>query len=175
VQVAARTYRSWKTAQPSNRDLEDAAVIDAILAARVDENGKATPESMYGRRKMTALLRRRGLAVSKRRVDRLMRQLGIGGLVRGKRVRTTIPDRNAQRCAGPAGAGLLRRGTQSALGRGLHVCAHLGRVRLRGLRDRLLLPDDRGLVCQHEQDDPAGDHRAADGSLAARPCRSPRR
>ena len=30
------------------------AVIDAILAARVDENGKATPESMYGRRKMTA-------------------------------------------------------------------------------------------------------------------------
>ncbi|MFB9749625.1 IS3 family transposase, partial [Leifsonia shinshuensis] len=97
VQVAARTYRSWKTAQPSNRDLEDAAVIDAILAARVDENGKVTPESMYGRRKMTALLRRRGLAVSKRRVDRLMRQLGIGGLVRGKRVRTTIPDRNAQR------------------------------------------------------------------------------
>jgi transposase InsO family protein len=97
VQVAARTYRSWKTAQPSNRDLEDATVIDAILAARVDENGKATPESMYGRRKMTALLRRRGLAVSKRRVDRLMRQLGIGGLVRGKRVRTTIPDRNAQR------------------------------------------------------------------------------
>ncbi|MAP63062.1 MAG: hypothetical protein CMH34_04820 [Microbacterium sp.] len=97
MQVAARTYRSWKTAQPSNRDLEDAAVIDAILAARVDENGKATPESMYGRRKMTALLRRRGLAVSKRRVDRLMRQLGIGGLVRGKRVRTTIPDRNAQR------------------------------------------------------------------------------
>ena len=97
MQVAARTYRSWKTAQPSNRDLGDAAVIDAILAARVDEDGKATPESMYGRRKMTALLRRRGLAVSKRRVDRLMRQLGIGGLVRGKRVRTTIPDRNAQR------------------------------------------------------------------------------
>lgn len=97
VQVAARTYRAWKTAQPSSRDLEDAVVIDAILAARVDEHGRPTPESMYGRRKMTALLRRRGLTVSRRRVDRLMRHLGINGLVRGKGVRTTVPDRNAAR------------------------------------------------------------------------------
>lgn len=56
VQIAARTYRSWKTAGPSDRDLEGAAIIDANLAACVDENGKATPEAMYGRRKMTALL-----------------------------------------------------------------------------------------------------------------------
>lgn len=97
VQVAARTYRAWRTAPPSNRDLEDAVIIDAILAARIDENGKPTPESMYGRRKMTALLRRQGVPVSKRRVDRLMRQLGINGLVRGKGVRTTVPDRNAAR------------------------------------------------------------------------------
>ncbi len=97
MQVAARTYRSWKTALPSFRDLEDAVIIDAILAARVDENGKATPESMYGRRKMTALLRRQGLTVSKRRVDRLMRDLGLNGLVRGRGVRTTVPNRNADR------------------------------------------------------------------------------
>lgn len=97
VQVAERTYRAWKRAQPSARDLADAVVIDAILAVRVDEHGQATPESMYGRRKMTALLRRQGLAVSKRQVDRLMRDLGINGLVRGKGTRTTIPDRNAAR------------------------------------------------------------------------------
>ena len=97
MQIAARTYRAWKRAGPSHRDLEDAVIIDAILAARVDENGQATPESMYGRRKMTALLRRQGLTVSKRRVDRLMRLLGIKGLVRGKGVRTTVPDRNADR------------------------------------------------------------------------------
>jgi hypothetical protein len=46
---------------------------------------------------MTALLRRQDLAVSKRQVDRLMRELRINGLVRGKGVRTTIPDRNAAR------------------------------------------------------------------------------
>ena len=60
MQVAARTYRAWKRAEPSRRDYADAIVIDAILAARVDEKGQASPESMYGRRKMTALLRRRG-------------------------------------------------------------------------------------------------------------------
>jgi transposase InsO family protein len=97
VQVAERTYRAWKRAGPSARDLADAVVIDAILAVRVDEHGRATPESMYGRRKMTALLRRQGLVVSKRQVDRLMRDLGINGLVRGKGTRTTIPDRNAAR------------------------------------------------------------------------------
>lgn len=97
VRVAARTYRAWKCAQPSDRDLADAAAIAiaAILTARVNEKGEASPESMYGRRKMTALLRRQGLTVSKRRVDRLMRHWGINGLVRGKGVRTTIPDRGA--------------------------------------------------------------------------------
>ena len=95
--VAERTYRAWKRARPSNRDLADAVIIDAIRAARVNAKGEATPESMYGRRKMTAMLRRQGLAVSKRQVDRLMRELRINGLVRGKGVRTTIPDRNAAR------------------------------------------------------------------------------
>jgi len=97
VPVAERTYRAWKHAQPSDRDLADAVVIDTIRAVRINEKGEATPESMYGRRKMTALLRRQDLAVSKRQVDRLMRQLGINGLVRGKGVRTTTPDRNAAR------------------------------------------------------------------------------
>ncbi len=95
--VAKRTHRAWKRAQPSDRDLADAVVIDAIRAVRVNANGEATPESMYGRRKMTALLRRQDLAVSKRQVDRLMRELRINGLVRGKGVRTTVPDRNAAR------------------------------------------------------------------------------
>lgn len=91
MQVAARTYRAWKRAEPSDRDLEDAVIIDALLAT------VGTAEGMYGRRKMTAFLARRGLPVSKRRVDRLMRLLELRGLTRGKGVRTTIPDRTAQR------------------------------------------------------------------------------
>jgi transposase InsO family protein len=52
---------------------------------------------MYGRRKMTAHLNREGYAVSKRRVDRLMRELGLNGRVRGRKTRTTVPDPKAPR------------------------------------------------------------------------------
>jgi putative transposase len=50
---------------------------------------------MYGRRKMTAWLNRQLAAggrpaVSKHTVDRLMRQLGMNGLVRGRTTRTTV-------------------------------------------------------------------------------------
>ncbi|GAA3780990.1 hypothetical protein E4A41_00265 [Micrococcus endophyticus] len=52
---------------------------------------------MYGRQKMTALLRRQGHEVFERRAGRRMRELGVNGLVRGKGVRATVPDRTAAR------------------------------------------------------------------------------
>jgi putative transposase len=84
VPVAGRTYRSWKRAQPSARTLTDAALTDALRATI------GTPEGMYGRRKMTAHLRRLGYQVAACAVDRLMRDEGLSGVVRGGRHRTTI-------------------------------------------------------------------------------------
>ena len=46
---------------------------------------------------MTALLRRRGLQVAHCTVDRLMRQLGMHGVRRGKTPRTTTPGPEGQR------------------------------------------------------------------------------
>lgn len=61
-QVAARTYRWWRTAAPAARTLTDALVCDAVRDAAwaVDHTGRRrmTPEGLYGRRKMTALVRR---------------------------------------------------------------------------------------------------------------------
>jgi hypothetical protein len=84
--VAARTYRSWRQADRpvAARTASDAAIIDALLATR------GTPEGLYGRRKMTAHLRRSGLQVAHCTVDRLMRDLGMNGVRRGKKLRTTI-------------------------------------------------------------------------------------
>lgn len=65
-------------------------MIDALLATH------DTPEGLYGRRKMSALLRRRGLTVSRPTVDRPMRDLGLNGVRRGKKVRTTVPDPDAK-------------------------------------------------------------------------------
>jgi putative transposase len=91
VQVAPRTYRNWKTAAPSARTVTDAELTDALRAT------VGTPEGMYGRRKMTAYLRRQGYRVAGCTVDRLMRDEGLSGVVRGRRHRTTIPRKDARR------------------------------------------------------------------------------
>ncbi|GAS97474.1 ISRs2 transposase [Mycolicibacterium canariasense] len=93
LQIAPRTYRTWKTAPPSARTLSDAHLTDALLAT------VGSPEGMYGRRKMTAHLRREGHRVAACTVDRLMRDEGLSGITRGRRHRTTIPDKNAARAA----------------------------------------------------------------------------
>jgi hypothetical protein len=90
--VAARTYRAWKRGRPvAARTHADAVVMDAIIATA------GTPEGLYGRRKMTAHLRRQGYLVSYDTVDRLMKTLGRNGVRRGKAVRTTIPAKDGTR------------------------------------------------------------------------------
>lgn len=103
-QIAARTYRSWKdTNRPvAARTVSDAQVLDAVrdLAWRVDDRGgrRLTPEGLNGRRKMTALVRRRRLPdASFGAVDRAMRSLGLSGIRRDKGIRTTIPAKDGKR------------------------------------------------------------------------------
>ncbi len=91
-QVAARTYRAWRSAPPpAARVVSDALVIN-VLKATVGQ-----PESLYGRRKMVAHLRRQGLTVAHCTVDRLMADLGMKGVVRAKSQRTTVPGKDSRR------------------------------------------------------------------------------
>lgn len=105
-QVAARTYRSWR--QPgrvvASRTLSDAHVVDAVrkVAWTTDRHGrrKLTPEGLYGRRKMTAYLRRTDMPeASAGSVDRAMSTLGLVGVRRDKGTRTTIPAKDGIRAA----------------------------------------------------------------------------
>jgi putative transposase len=91
--VAARTYRAWRQANRpvAARIVSDAVLTDALLATR------DAPEGLYGRRKMTHWLRRQGHEVAFCTVDRLMRDLGMNGVRRGKAVRTTIPAKDGCR------------------------------------------------------------------------------
>ncbi len=101
--VAARTYRSWR--QPSRqvaaRTVSDALVTDMVrdIAWTLDREGRRrlTPEGLYGRRKMTALVRRRLPEASPGSVDRAMRTLGLQGIRRSKGIRTTIPAKDGKR------------------------------------------------------------------------------
>jgi putative transposase len=101
-QVAARTYRAWRARRPAARTISDAQVVNAIrdIAWTVKPDGRRqlTPEGLYGRRKMTAQLRRTTLpTVSAGAVDRAMRLLGLVGVRRGKGIRTTTPAKDGTR------------------------------------------------------------------------------
>lgn len=104
-QIAARTYRAQRRGIVAARTVSDAQVQGAIRDvawATVEIAGrrvrKLTPEGLYGRRKMTALIRRTTIpGASRGAVDRAMRALGLSGIRRDKGVRTTIPAKDGIR------------------------------------------------------------------------------
>ena len=107
-QIAARTYRSWKRTGRvvAARTVTDAQVVDAVRdiawTTKVDTDGvlvrKLSPEGLYGRRKMTAYVRRTTMPeTSAGSVDRAMRTLGLSGVRRDKGIRTTILAKDGNR------------------------------------------------------------------------------
>jgi len=64
---------------------------------------------VYGARKVWHQLRRDGTMVARSTVERLMRTAGLAGMVRGRRVRTTIPADEARRRAAGLGAARVPR------------------------------------------------------------------
>lgn len=105
LQIAARTYRAW--CQPA-RPVAARTVTDALVEAKVrelawtvDDTGRRrlTPEGLYGRRKMTPLVRRSLPDATPGAVDRAMRSLGLQGIRRSKGIRTTIPGKDGRRAS----------------------------------------------------------------------------
>jgi putative transposase len=89
LQVAPSTYYAARSRPPSIR-----ALRDAELKAEIHRVWKDNFE-VYGARKVWRQLGREGVAVGRDRVARLMGELGICGVVRGKPRRTTIPAETA--------------------------------------------------------------------------------
>lgn len=89
-------WRSYKHAQrQADPDrLPRRAKRDAALSVQIrrvfDENF-----GVYGVRKVWKQLAREGLAVARCTVARLMKAMGLEGVVRGKQRKTTIPDKSA--------------------------------------------------------------------------------
>ena len=90
-QIAPSTYWAAKARPPSAR-----AVRDARLSQRIREI-HAGNYGVYGARKIWWELRRQGEDVARCTVERLMRQAGLRGAVRGKKIRTTVADPAGQR------------------------------------------------------------------------------
>ena len=93
VPIAPSTYYDAVTRPPSARAVRDAQLKAAIARVHADNYG------VYGARKVWLALNREGIAVARCTVERLMRDLGLAGARRGRRVRTTIPGAAAARPA----------------------------------------------------------------------------
>jgi putative transposase len=85
VQLAPSTYWSAKRRAPSARSVRDEQLIEEIRRVHEENFG------VYGAPKVWAQLNREGIRVARCTVERLMRQAGLQGAVRGKTHRTTIP------------------------------------------------------------------------------------
>jgi transposase InsO family protein len=77
--------RCRRRAQPSAHQVRDAELLVRIRQIHADSGG------IYGSPRIHAMLRREGEAVSRKRVERLMREHGIMGVCPARKVRTTIP------------------------------------------------------------------------------------
>ncbi len=93
LQVAPSTYYAAKTRPPSARAQEDSRLKPELLRVH-----RANHDA-YGVRKMWRQLRRESITVGRDRVARLMAELGLAGVVRGKAPRTTWPGAVSERPA----------------------------------------------------------------------------
>jgi putative transposase len=91
LKIATSTYYAAKNRAPSTR-----AVRDAELKAQISRI-HADNFSVYGVRKVWRQLHREGIPVARCTVARLMRELGLQGARRGKKIRTTIRDDGQER------------------------------------------------------------------------------
>ena len=91
LKIAPSTYYEHVGRQPTGRDRRDAMLINEIRRVHTDNYG------VYGARKVWLTLNREGVPVARCTVERLMRQEGLAGAVRGKVKRTTIADPTAPR------------------------------------------------------------------------------
>jgi putative transposase len=91
VQIAPSTYYAARARPPSARAVRDEELAGQITRVHRENFG------VYGARKVWRQLAREGIPAARCTVERLMRELGLAGAVRGRSRRTTVP-------AGPATA-----------------------------------------------------------------------
>ena len=94
--IAPSTYHAHRARRDDPSRLSGRATRDAELRGEI-ARVHAEDFGVYGARKVWRQLRREGFEVARCTVERLMRAMGLQGAVRGKKIRTTVPD-PAQPC-----------------------------------------------------------------------------
>ena len=96
--IAPSTYFVQKAREANPELLPARARRDAVLREEIRRVRKENFE-VYGVRKVWRQLKREKIEVARCTVERLMREMGLQGVVRGRKFKTTIPDDSAYRPA----------------------------------------------------------------------------
>ena len=96
VRIAPSTYYEQKARQADPARRPARAQREALLTPEIDRVWRAH-RRVYGAKKVWKQLAREGIPVARCTVARLMKALGLRGVVRGRRVQTTIADVVAER------------------------------------------------------------------------------
>jgi putative transposase len=96
--IAPSTYFEQRARHCDPDRLPARAKRDAVLRDHIDRVWKDNFQ-VYGVRKVWRQLLREGIDVARCTVERLMREMGLQGVVRGRKCKTTIPDESAARPA----------------------------------------------------------------------------
>jgi transposase InsO family protein len=94
--IAPSTFYDHMAKRANPDLLSDRAKRDTVLRSEIERVWEQNYK-VYGVRKVWHQLRREGFDVARCTVARLMKDLGLEGVIRGKKARTTIPDK-AQPC-----------------------------------------------------------------------------
>jgi putative transposase len=90
-QIAPSTYYAARSRPASARSVRDAQLKAEIMRIFTGNY------QVYGADKIWLELNRQGIGAARCTVERLMRELGIAGARRGRKIRTTIPGKDGQR------------------------------------------------------------------------------
>ena len=92
--IAPSTYHDHVATRADPEKLSARAKRDIALKPEI-ERVFAENFEVYGARKVWRQMLREGFAVARCTVERLMADLGLQGVIRGKHIRTTVPDKAA--------------------------------------------------------------------------------
>jgi transposase InsO family protein len=92
LRIAPSTYHAHVAHRADPAKTSPRVRQDLVLAEQI-QRVHAANFGVYGARKVWRQLGREGVAVARCTVERLMRQMGLRGAVRGKETRTTIADK----------------------------------------------------------------------------------
>ena len=94
--IAPSVYYEEKAREADPSKLPKRSVRDIALRGKIERVWKEN-FGVYGARKVWRQLLREEVSVARCTVERLMREMGLQGVVRGRKVKTTVPDERAER------------------------------------------------------------------------------